>query len=250
MKFITHSKQMKTLVIPDVHLKPWMFIHASEIMHAHQMDIAVCLMDIADDWDQQNNLELYNETYDAAIRFAKEFPSTLWCIGNHDISYVWNRRESGYSPSARTLVMNKMQELRKTLPSDGQMAFVHRLDNVIFCHGGILSSFVEEHVNPGIIDDIDLTIRAINQLGPEHMWRNDSPIWARPQYMEETLYKHNDIWQVVGHTPISRIMKSHKLISCDVFSTYPDGKHIGSQEFLLLDTKNMEFSGIRYKNGV
>ena len=40
-----------------------------------QISNAVCLMDIADDWHQQFNLDLYVQTYDAAITFAKEYPA-------------------------------------------------------------------------------------------------------------------------------------------------------------------------------
>ena len=40
---------MKVLVIPDVHLKLWMFQRASELMKETGADRAVCLMDIADD---------------------------------------------------------------------------------------------------------------------------------------------------------------------------------------------------------
>lgn len=74
---------MKVLVISDVHLKPWMFYRASELMkdipagHTVKPDRAVCLMDIADDWRQQFNLDLYVQTYDAAIAFAREYPDTL-----------------------------------------------------------------------------------------------------------------------------------------------------------------------------
>ena len=53
---------MNVLVIPDVHLKPWMF------------ERAVCLMDIPDDWNQEYNLELYWDTFDAAVAFAKKYP--------------------------------------------------------------------------------------------------------------------------------------------------------------------------------
>ena len=62
---------LKILVIPDVHLKPWVFHRASELMKDIKLDRAVCLMDIADNWRQQFNLDLYVQTYDAAIAFAK-----------------------------------------------------------------------------------------------------------------------------------------------------------------------------------
>ncbi len=44
---------MKVLVIPDVHLKPWMFERAEEIMKKGMAERAVCLMDIPDDWNQE-----------------------------------------------------------------------------------------------------------------------------------------------------------------------------------------------------
>ena len=54
---------------------------------------AVCLMDIADDWRQQFNLDLYEQTYDAAIAFAREYPGTLWCYGNHDLYVICGIKE-------------------------------------------------------------------------------------------------------------------------------------------------------------
>lgn len=42
---------MKVLIIPDVHLKPYMFRMATTLMEKGLAKQAVCLMDIADDWD-------------------------------------------------------------------------------------------------------------------------------------------------------------------------------------------------------
>ena len=61
---------MKVLVIPDVHLKPWMFEQAAVLMRAKQADRAVCLMDIPDDWGKEYDIALYGQTFDAAIDFA------------------------------------------------------------------------------------------------------------------------------------------------------------------------------------
>ena len=49
---------MKIIVIPDIHLKPWMFQRASVLLKQNIADQAICLMDIADDWNQQYNLEI------------------------------------------------------------------------------------------------------------------------------------------------------------------------------------------------
>ena len=109
---------MKALVIPDVHLKPWMFEAAAVIMRKGAAEKAVCLMDIPDDWGQEYNLSLYEETFDAVLRFQKAFPDTLWCYGNHDLSYVWNQMESGFSPLAMQTVNEGLRKLREALLDD------------------------------------------------------------------------------------------------------------------------------------
>lgn len=62
---------MKILIIPDVHLKPDMFIRSGELMRIEGIDNAVCLMDIPDDWNKQYSIDEYEKTFDAAITFAK-----------------------------------------------------------------------------------------------------------------------------------------------------------------------------------
>ena len=241
---------MKVLVIPDIHLKPWIFEAADRILREVPADRAVCLMDIADDWDHEFDLELYRGTYDAAIRFAKDHPDTLWCWGNHDLSYVWQEPESGYSMLAGSLVRQKLRELEQTLPDRGQMAYVHRIDEVLFLHGGLTEVFVEDYVPAKVRQkkDADAVVSAINALGHDELWKDISPIWHRPQYSYMKLWQPDDLLQVVGHTPVDRIEKAGSVISCDVFSTYHNGRPIGTQEFLLVDTEAGEFSGISALN--
>ena len=61
----------------------------------------------------------------------------------------------------------------------------------------------------------------------------------------ELTYKEYELLQVVGHTPMDKITRKGNVISCDVFSTYRDGRPIGTQEFLLLDTESWEYCGIK-----
>ena len=98
---------MRVLVIPDCHLKPWMFEKAAAIMSGERTDNAVCLMDIPDDFGKDDP-DLYKKAYDAAIRFAERFPQSLWCYGNHDLSYIWNKPETGFNPAVRMLVREKL----------------------------------------------------------------------------------------------------------------------------------------------
>ena len=95
--------------------------------------------------------------------------------------------------------------LRESLPDERQLAYLHRIDNVLFSHGGL----------------------------------------ARPQYYEGRLYKPRKLLQVVGHTPVEGITRKGNLISCDVFSTDSVGKPIGTQEFMVIDTVAWEYYGIR-----
>lgn len=241
---------MKVLVIPDVHLKPWIFSEAARILRSGAAERAVCLMDIADDFDKEMNIDLYEETYDAAIALAKEFPDTLWCYGNHDLSYEWGFLETGYSPYAESTVIRKLSELQRSLQNVLQLAYVHRIDRVLFSHGGLTQEFVRQHFSAQKSRNADLVLDAINALGRWEMWKDNSPIWARPQNGDMKMYQEKRLLQVVGHTPVERITQTGNLISCDVFSTYRDGTPIGTEEFMFLDTKTWEWKVIGGKRNV
>lgn len=236
---------MKILVIPDVHLKPDMFVRAGELMRKGIADNAVCLMDIPDDWKKQYCIEEYERTFDAAITFAREYPYSLWCYGNHDLSYVWNERESGYSPIAPALVCKKLNELNAILLSKKQMSYIHAIDNVLFSHGGLSDYFVKQHVPTSRSNDVFAVVETVNSLDHYDLWCDDSPIWYRPQYYRGKMYKPRKCFQVVGHTPVKGITKCGNILSCDVFSTYQDGTPIGTQEFVIIDTITWEYYGIK-----
>lgn len=236
---------MKVLVIPDIHLKKHMFKQATVLMKHGIADCAVCLMDIPDDWNKEYDVSLYEETYDAAIKFAKDFPDTLWCFGNHDLSYVWHQLESGYSSMASYIVQKKIIELKEVVSKNASVQYVQKIDNVLFSHGGVLNYFVEEHVPKSKYHNVDTVVDIINILGKYEMWNDASPIWLRPQGTRMRMYKPRKLLQVVGHTPMKQITKENNVISCDVFSTYRDGTPIGTEEFLLLDTKTWEYCGIK-----
>lgn len=62
------------------------------------------------------------------------------------------------------------------------------------------------------------------------------------------MYKEDTILQVVGHTPVKELYQEGNIISCDVFSTSSDGiTPIGTQEFLLLDTKTWKWQGVKLR---
>ena len=61
----------KVFIIPDVHLKPWMFTEADKYVSNGDYDAVIMLGDLVDDWGQEYNIPLYNETFDAAIAFCE-----------------------------------------------------------------------------------------------------------------------------------------------------------------------------------
>ena len=67
----------KVFVIPDVHLKPWIFDKAEELLFQSEYDKIVCLGDLVDDWEQEKNLGLYSETFDVLEKFIDRHPNFL-----------------------------------------------------------------------------------------------------------------------------------------------------------------------------
>ena len=231
----------ESLVVPDLHLKPWIFTRADEIMQQEGISRAIFLGDHQDDWDEQNNIELYYETNSKLLEFAEKYPQSLFCYGNHDISYWYRREESGYSFRAESMVQSFLMEMRKTLK--GRLAFCHRVDQVVFSHAGITKGFVEEFVEckSGKVDDI---IEEINAMGANALWTFASPIWARPSINYVSF--DNRYLQVCGHTPVGRpTMAAPDMLIVDLFSTYRDKTPIGTNEFTIVDTETKTWRMIK-----
>ena len=239
---------MRILVIPDIHLKTWIFDRAEDILKADKADRAVCLMDIPDDWDMEFQIEMYRKTFDIAIEFAKNYPDTLWCYGNHDVSYPWGRLETGYSPYAEHTVMSKLEELENSLQNPSQIAIIHRVDNVLFSHGGLTVDFLRR-LNADLPDaDIDEVVAAVNETSQNNLWNDGSPLWLRSQNKTVNAFRNDTYTQVVGHTPVERIFEKDGIISTDVFSTYRDGTQIGESAMIVIDSVTGKYDKIEVFN--
>ena len=128
----------KVLVIPDVHLKPDMYEKASEILDLKAADFALSLGDICDDWGQEYNSELYYKTLEAAGKFAQKYPKTLWCWGNHDLSYLWRKAESGYSFFLSGLIWELLRDWRAAVGDENYLQVVG--------HTPVAKPYLENHV--------------------------------------------------------------------------------------------------------
>jgi len=236
---------MKVLVIPDVHLKTWIFDRAEEIMKSGKAERAVCLMDIPDDWSMEFQVEKYKETYDRAIAFADSYSDTLWCYGNHDISYLWGKLESGYSPYAENTVITKLEELELSLPDRNQLAIIHRIDKVLFSHGGLSKEYIYR-INEELLEShIDEVLDVINQSSTDRLWIDESPLWLRPQYGNVEAFRNDEFKQVVGHTPVDNICEKDGFISTDVYSTYRDGRQIGESAMIVIETETGVYEKVK-----
>lgn len=228
----------KVFVIPDVHLKAWIFDKAEELLSQNEYDKIVCLGDLVDDWDQEKNLRLYSETFDALERFINRHPNFLLCYGNHDVSYIWGARESGYSDYARPVVLERLSKLEKIIPA-GNIAYIHRIDKVLFSHAGLTEIFVS-HFLPNFGGDIDELLEKINGFRRDELWCDASPIWARPQDGRIEMYPKGYL-QVVGHTPVRKTDYFGEVVTVDNFSTYRNGDPIGDQRFIWVDTETKQW---------
>lgn len=226
---------MRVLVIPDIHLKGWMFERADEIMQRGDADIAVCLMDIADSHSNSYGVDDYTAAYDAAIEFAKKHPETLWCCGNHDYAHWKGERVYPSLAAGAKIAREKMEELAQVIPA-GNLAIIHKVDNVLFSHAGLSDYFAYVATPDYKYNDVDAVIDTVNNLPPGSLWHELSPLWLRPQNSPRVLYKPDEYTQVVGHTPVREITTQGALISCDVFAEKNDGEPYGKREFPIIDT--------------
>ena len=151
---------------------------------------------------------------------------------------MWRAHETGYSDYARQTVLDGLFKLAKNLPAEN-IAFVHRIDNVLFSHAGLSEVFVSRFLSD-FNGDIDDFLMEINGFGKEEMWNDVSPIWVRPQNGHIEMYS-NGFLQVVGHTPVRKTDFFRNILTVDNFSTYCDGTPIGDQRFIWVDTVAKEW---------
>lgn len=228
----------RVLCIPDVHLKPRMFDQAHRILANAEADFAVQLGDMADDWGMEFAEALYEDTIEAAIEFQKKHRRTLWCMGNHDFGYYhpeqYGRRESGHSRSMEQPMERLIKRMRRARI---KQEIVHLVDNVVFCHAGLSSTWVRDIKQANGCDgyhSLAELVSLINAATPTQLWREDSPIWYRPQYSKIAPWSVR--LQVVGHTPVSRPIEKGQVLSTDTFSTDSYGNPLGNNRFVIVDT--------------
>ena len=127
---------MQVLVVPDVHLKTWIFESADKAIEAEHPDAIVLLGDLVDDFGCKNRSDRYVETIDAAIEFYHRHPETYLCLGNHEASYLWDRETNATAYHARSTAKEQCLRLTQEIPHE-RFKIAFQFDNVVFSHAGI-----------------------------------------------------------------------------------------------------------------
>ena len=137
-----------------------------------------------------------------------------------------------------------VEELENRLKSPVQINIMHRIDNVLFSHGGLTADFLR-WLNKDLLDaDIEEVIATVNDAPHDYLWNDKSPLWFRPQYETREMFRADTYKQVVGHTPVEKIFEKDGIISTDVFSTYRDGRQIGESAMIVIDSETGEYEKI------
>ena len=238
----------KVLVIPDVHLKPWMFERASRLME--RADIAVVLGDLVDDWGRQDDRDAYADTVEAALRFDAKHPDTLWCYGNHDYCYLHFEEgayNTGFSDGLKYFVRTRLRELESAVGD--RFKVVHEIDGVLFSHAGVGQRYVEA-LKERLGEDLTLEecVEFANEVaGPSVLWDDRSPLWLRPSASRPGV---GGVRQVAGHTPVSHPVNLGGILVADTFSTRSDGQPVGNQRFVIFDTETGHALEVDESNGL
>lgn len=219
------------LVIPDVHLKfNILYPIIKDITSQNKVDQLVFLGDYFDDWGQQTNNKLYQETCDYLLKLKKEY-NCIFLLGNHDVPYLTRNLQhySNHNPQIVSLCANTLLSL------EPMIAYAH--DGIIYSHAGFIST----------PDDIDFRIFTNNSHDhfvrllayEQHYYTNDNPLWIRPDEWQLSVQE----WlptQVVGHSPVSNITTfeaerfGSKLVVCDTFSNTSTNQKIGNYALVLV----------------
>lgn len=229
IKHVEFDYDVKTLIIPDIHLKTDKILDHARLVLEKDKNIkqVIFLGDYFDDWGLNNSYSDYMKTIHDLFKFSLEYPCHF-LIGNHDVPYLTGnlRHYSNHNPEI-------VEEVN---------IFLHAIKPqvAIICNGYLLShaGFINE---PKKGDFKPLNIKLFDKYEQDEY----SPLWIRPSY----LFLSNKLRkQIVGHTPVKYIkrhslklgsIESNKLaidlLFTDVYSTTMTGEQIGESTLITLD---------------
>lgn len=208
---------MRLLAVGDIHTKIHIIDKVRNIIDDY--DAIVFVGDYADDWSASAGDSI--RTWERLKELQEAHSSKVTVMmGNHDFAYLKhvNERQSGFNDNTKMLMsLPENKELEAWLSG---LPEIKEIDGVLYSHAGVTNFWASEF---GV--DSSHVIES-----PKSLWRNDSPLWARP---DEFQFEYYGTKQVFGHTPSKTCHRITENIWCiDTFSTRPDGAPIGDGSVL------------------
>lgn len=128
---------MRTLIIPDVHLK---IDKVNFILKNSTYDKVIFLGDYFDDF---NDTEIENKKVAVWLKENLDNPNFTFLFGNHDIAYAYpanpHLRCPGFNAD-KNIVINKVLKRYDW----NKLHFFHYQDNFLFSHAGLLPYFFDK----------------------------------------------------------------------------------------------------------
>lgn len=201
---------MRILVLGDIHGRSvW-----KSILDSEKYDKVIFLGDYVDSFDV-TNADMLSNLKDL-IKFREDNDNCVLCYGNHEHSYVYDERCSGWSGVKSILFKDILSDAVKR----NLIVPVHIEDNIIFSHAGVSKTWMNlvGLKNPNDINWSNLkpwefdfnTIAGNNRYGDTI---SQSPIWIRPKSL--LIDKIDGFKQVVGHTEVTSITEYDDVIIAD-----------------------------------
>lgn len=231
IKHIEFDYDVKTLIIPDIHLKTDKILdHARNILEKDkEIKQVIFLGDYFDDWGLDNSYNDYKKTINDLLKFTLDY-NCHFLIGNHDVPYLTGKLRH-YSSKHPEIVEEANIFLQAIKP---QVAII--CNGYLLSHAGFINEPTKQDFKP-------LNIKLFEKYEQDEY----SPLWIWPNdlFLSSKLRK-----QIVGHTPVTSI-KRHTLILgsiesenkkpdidllfTDVYSTTQSGEQIGESTLIILD---------------
>ena len=233
---------MKTVIIGDVHAKPYIIEQVEKILK-NSLNV-VLVGDYVDDWitTPQQNKWVIKEL----IRLKEQFINQLTLlIGNHDLSEAFgleyhDLRCAGF----RSEISEEVSSDIRWLIKKGWLQVATRVDGYLVSHAGFTDEWFTNLTDGDVEHLLDQmthsSLKRLNMCGPGRGGRDEysGPLWASKDELVWSC-SMREPRQIVGHTPVESCTHARRdeidIWFIDTFSTYMDGKNIGDGTVLLVD---------------
>ncbi|MDR1781790.1 MAG: metallophosphoesterase [Bacilli bacterium] len=242
---------MKTLVIPDLHLKQSFILPIFDnLIKESKVDKIVFLGDYFDEWLLTNNTDLYYQEIDYMYKWiidkrANNVDVRL-LLGNHDIPYLtkYYRHYSHNNDKLSDYIKDKLFSLG--------IQICIEIDNYLLSHGGYANNSIPEDWHFKLLDERDINKLIIleNNVGISRGGTNlvGNVIWC--DYDKDLLVYSNEYYpkQIVGHTPQRKVTNNNDYWCVDTFSLNSNLIPYGNGEIIIIDDGKINVLKTNYLN--